>query len=272
MALYHQHWNGGQWAGWQGLGGQLTSDVSASASTVTGRTDVFGRGTDNALWHQSGAGGVFSGWESLGGLLLGSLDPVTLNVPIVKQTMNLDCETAALQMALWAYGHYYSQAELFSLEKPDTRAPITSNGLIVYWGDPYTNFVGDVNGTDHFPPTGYGIYYPLILSIAQSHGAPSSTGGESNSVSSVYGALMAGKPVLTWVEVGWFHPAVHYWKAWDGRSIRYTLDEHTVTLSGLTLTQVRVNDPWHGTQYWVSRGTFERSFADFNNMAVIVTP
>jgi uncharacterized protein YvpB len=186
--------------------------------------------------------------------------------------MNLDCETAALQMALAALGHYYSQNDLFALEQPDTRPPITGNGLILNWGDPYTNFVGDVNGTDHFPPTGYGIYYPLILSIAKSHGAPGSTGGESAALVDLYSALLVGKPVVAWVEVGWYRPAIHYWTAWDGRSIRYTLDEHTVTLSGLTLTQVRVNDPWHGTQTWVSRGTFETSFADFNNMAVTVSP
>ena len=32
---------------------------------------------------------------------------------------------------------------------------------------------------------------------------------------------------------------------------------------------VRVNDDQFGSQYWVSKWTFETSWRDFNNMAVI---
>jgi uncharacterized protein YvpB len=62
---------------------------------------------------------------------------------------------------------------------------------------------------------------------------------------------------------------VSTWKAWDGRTIRYSYAEHAVTLSGVSPTQVRVNDPLHGTQYWISKATFETSWADFDNMAVV---
>jgi uncharacterized protein YvpB len=62
---------------------------------------------------------------------------------------------------------------------------------------------------------------------------------------------------------------VHYWTAWDSRPIRYTLDEHTVVISGITTMSLRINDPWHGTQYWIDKQTFETSWADFNRMAVI---
>jgi len=51
--------------------------------------------------------------------------------------------------------------------------------------------------------------------------------------------------------------------------IRYSLAEHSVTLSGVSATMVRVNDDLFGTQYWVSKATFEASWRDFNNMAVI---
>jgi uncharacterized protein YvpB len=47
------------------------------------------------------------------------------------------------------------------------------------------------------------------------------------------------------------------------------LVEHAVTLSGVSQTQVRVNDPLHGTQYWISKALFEATWRDFNNMAVI---
>jgi uncharacterized protein YvpB len=205
---------------------------------------------------------------------------VTFNVPVYKQTMNLDCETAALQMGLDALGHYYAQSALFASEPQDTRSPVldpANRKKVIQWGNPYTSFVGNVNGSD-LGPTGYGIYYPIILSIAKAHGAPSSTGGEGVSAAEVYGALTNSHPVLVWVETGWENArAAGYtgvWTSWPdtgSKPIRYSLIEHVVTLSGVSPTQVRVNDPWKsGSQYWFSKAAFEASWADFNNMAIVL--
>jgi uncharacterized protein YvpB len=205
---------------------------------------------------------------------------VTIAMPVYKQTMALDCETAALQMGLASLGHNYSQEALFAFEPQDTRQPVldpNNRKKVLQWGDPYTDFVGKVNGSD-LGPTGYGIYYPVILSIAQSHGAPSSTGGERITAAQVYAALAKGHPVLVWVETGWENArAAGYtgvWTSWadkGGKPIPYSLIEHVVTLSGVSPTQVRVNDPWKsGSQYWFSKAAFEASWADFNNMAIIL--
>jgi uncharacterized protein YvpB len=205
---------------------------------------------------------------------------VTIAMPVYKQTMALDCETAALQMGLAALGHKYSQDTLFAFEPQDKRGPVldpNNKKRVIQWGNPYTNFVGNVNGSD-LGPTGYGIYYPVILSIAQSHGAPGSTGGEGISAALVYEALAKGLPVLVWVETGWENArAAGYtgvWTSWPdtgSRRISYSLIEHVVTLSGVSATQVRVNDPWKsGSQYWFSKAAFEASWADFNNMAIIL--
>ena len=178
---------------------------------------------------------------------------VTIGVPVYRQTRNLNCETAALQMGLAYYGHYYSQDALFR---------------VVQWGDPYTNFVGSVNGSET-AMTGYGVYYPVILAIARSHGVPNAYGGEGFSPGTIYAELAARHPVQIWMEARWSRPAMGTWTAWDGRRIRYSLAEHSVILTGVSGTMVRVNDDQFGTQYWVSKGVFERSWADFNNMAVI---
>lgn len=194
-------------------------------------------------------------------------------MPVYKQAMALDCETAALQMALASLGHQFSQPELFQGENPDNTLPVmNADRSVKQWGNPYVRFVGNVNGTD-LAPTGYGVYYPVILAVAQSHGAPAATGGEGFSAASVYAALQRGRPVMVWVETGWErvrYPLIGTWTAWDGRPIHYSLIEHTVTLSGVSATQVRVNDPWHaGSQYWIDKADFETSWRDFNNMAVI---
>ncbi|HVS04766.1 MAG TPA: C39 family peptidase [Candidatus Dormibacteraeota bacterium] len=193
----------------------------------------------------------------------------TIAVPVIRQTMVLDCETAALQMGLATYGYYYSQDTLFARENADLRAPVMGpNHTVLQWGDPYTNFVGNVNGSD-WTPTGYGVYYPVILKMARDIGLTNAYGGEGMSAATIYDALSTGHAVEVWIETNWTRPGVGTWTAWDGRKIRYSYAEHAVTLSGVSPNQVRVNDPLHGTQYWVSKATFETSWADFNNMAVV---
>jgi uncharacterized protein YvpB len=191
----------------------------------------------------------------------------TIPVPVYRQTRNLNCETAAMQMGLAYYGHYYSQDSLFAYENADLRRAQWINGTL-HWGDPYTNFVGDVNGSES-ALTGYGVYYPVILSIARSHGVPNAYGGEGFSPATIYAELAAGHPVQIWIEARWSRPAVRTWTAWDGRTIRYSLAEHSVILTGVSGTSVRVNDDQFGSQYWVSKWTFETSWRDFNSMAVI---
>jgi uncharacterized protein YvpB len=205
----------------------------------------------------------------MGGVLLSPNDPVKLPIPLYAQAMPLDCETAALQMALASLGYSYSQSYLFSFESPDTRGPIIdSSGHIAEWGDPYTNFVGNVNGSEN-PPTGYGIYYPVIAAIARAKGDPFAAGAEGYQAATIYAALAAGNPVQVWVETNWSRPYVGTWRAWDGRMVRYSTAEHSVTLAGVSPTAVLVNDPFKDAQYWVSKSTFETSWADFNNMAIL---
>jgi uncharacterized protein YvpB len=194
---------------------------------------------------------------------------VTIPVPVYRQAMTLDCETGALRMGLATFGHYYSDSALFAYENPDQRSPVMGpNHTVLQWGDPYTNFVGNVWGSD-YTPTGYGVYYPVIVAVAHSHGMPNVYGGEGYSPSTVYAALSAGHPVEVWIETNWARPWLGTWTAWDGRKIRYSYVEHAVILSGVSGTQVRVNDPLHGTQYWISKGQFETVWRDFNDMAVI---
>lgn len=194
---------------------------------------------------------------------------ITIPVPLYKQTMNLDCETASLQMALAYRGHWYSQSYMFQFLHADTRPPVkAADGSILQWGNPFTNFVGNVNGAEH-NATGYGVYYPPVLWIANGLGDPSAVGRSGYSASTIYQAVATGHPVQAWVEYQWVQPAVNVWKAWDNTKVHYSLHEHTVVLSGVSDGAVRVNDPWPGTQYWIDKATFERSWHDFYNMAII---
>src|SRR2546422_5634502 len=194
---------------------------------------------------------------------------VTIPVPVIQQSMVLDCETAALQQGLAYYGIDVGQPELFAQQNADVRLPVMgSNHSVLRWGNPYKNFVGYVNGSDWIP-TGYGVYWPVILDLARNYGLPNAIGGEGFAPSAIYSALAAGRPVQVWVETRFARVQLGTWTAWDGTAVRYSYAEHSLTLTGVSPTQVRVNDVLDASQYWVSKPLFEANFADFNNMAVI---
>lgn len=205
---------------------------------------------------------------------------VTIAMPVFKQSLGLDCETAALQMALAGTGRNYTQDQLIAMQpaadnRPPVMGPVVNwHKTVKQWGNPYKQFVGDINGADWIP-TGYGVYYPPLLSLVQSHGLPNAVGGEGAAngwtASKIYAAVAAGHPVVAWVETGWMSAYVGTWTAWDGTPIRYSLIEHAIAISGVSPTQIRVNDPWRsGSQYWYSKAAFEASWADFDNMAIIL--
>ena len=167
---------------------------------------------------------------------------VTIPVPVYQQSMVLDCETAALQQGLAFYGIFVSQPTLFAQENADTRLPVMgANHAVLRWGNPYTNFVGYVNGSD-WTPTGFGVYWPVILDLARKYGLPNAIGGEGFTPSRIYSELAAGHPVQVWIETRFARVPLGTWTAWDGAQVRYSYAEHSVTLSGDSPTQVRVND------------------------------
>src|SRR5439155_12451445 len=75
-------------------------------------------------------------------------------------------------MALATFGRHYTQAQLFALQALDTRpAVVGPNNVVLRWGNPYTNFVGLVDGLES-NITGYGVYWPVILQIARPTASP----------------------------------------------------------------------------------------------------
>src|SRR5437763_4029832 len=137
---------------------------------------------------------------------------VTFTVPVYKQLRNLDCETAALQMALAALGHTYTQNQLIAMQPaPDTRGPVMGpivNGhkTVKQWGNPYKNFVGNIDGAA-LVTTGYGIHYPPLVPAAPAHGVPNAEGGVGAgsgwTPARVGAELAAGHPVSARTETGW---------------------------------------------------------------------
>jgi uncharacterized protein YvpB len=197
----------------------------------------------------------------------------TISDPLIRQTHNLDCESAALRMALLAKGIDRSENWILGQMGADLRrAVVNPYGDVLRWGDPYQTFVGDVNGLD-YNATGYGVYYPPIFMAAQ-RAYRSGLAKEGWNPHDLYVEVASGNPAVVWVPVYgyWASATMRYWTAWDGRQIRYTLVEHAMTLIGVNAGAgtVTLNDPNRGFVRTVSMAAFEAAFAKFNNMAVVV--
>jgi len=80
----------------------------------------------------------------------------TIWVPLYRQIYGLDCEAAAVQMALAHERIRVSQNALLNAMQVDRRAP-TRDAAGFHWGNPNTNFVGNPNGSERLQ-TGYGTY------------------------------------------------------------------------------------------------------------------
>ena len=191
-----------------------------------------------------------------------------LDVPVYYQAYVLSCEEAALRMALAYEGIQASDAQILALMGIDwSAATYDSSGL--RWGDPYTSFVGNPNGSEVYL-TGYGTYYPNIARAAAALGGNVLQAGEEIAPADLYAAVLTGHPAVAWVTYQWVSAQRSDYVAFDGRTIPYAGPvEHAVTVVGVSSTTVYINDPDFG-QYPVPKPVFEAAYATYNQMAVVL--
>ena len=191
-----------------------------------------------------------------------------IDVPWYRQAYGLSCEEASLRMALAHQGISTTDAAILDIIGTDER-PAYSDGGVLRWGNPYTVFVGNPNGSE-VALTGYGTYYPTLARAAAVLGGHVLRSGERISPTTLYGATLAGHPAVVWITYRWVAATHKDYVAFDGRRIPYAGPvEHAVTASGVSPAAILINDPLLGVS-WIPRGTFERAYATYNQMAVIL--
>ncbi len=192
-----------------------------------------------------------------------------INSRPVQQQHALDCEATALQIALSAIGISTTQDALLKSIGQDGRPPVMSRGHPVQWGNPYTSFVGDWNGS--MLRTGYGVYYPPVVAAARAVGA-TATGAEGWQPSQLYSAVASGDPVLVWLPHLLAAPSFGSWTAWDGSAIWYSPEEHTQVLVAFDYGAgtVTLADPWDARLHTYAMSLFENRLQAFHSMAVVV--
>ncbi len=224
--------------------------TAAEFNRITGDLNQIASGADGAIYSALSTTHVISG------------------VTFYYQDHPLSCEEAATSMALTHQGIFVSQDQILAELGADRRPMYRDASGRVRWGNPYETFVGNVNGSEsNF--TGYGTYYPPLVRIARAHGARLIAYG-SMSAATIYARVIAGHPVVAFATWDWaWHPR-HDYLSFDGQWIPFigpVQASHVYTVVGVSPSSVLINDPIRG-QYWISKGSFEAGYSDFNEAIV----
>ena len=195
---------------------------------------------------------------------------VIQNVDYTRQAYALSCEAAALQMVLSHEGIAVNQGSALNAFGIDGRSGYFDYYGTLHWGDPYTSFVGNPNGSEA-ALTGYGIYWPRVAAVAGSYGATVLRAGTGISPQAVYDLVEQGHPVIAWIAYDWRHHSSSSWIAFDGRHLGWAGPvEHAVAVIGINGTSVYVFNPSTGAQ-WVSMSAFAAAYSTYGDMAVAVS-
>ena len=203
---------------------------------------------------------------------IGDDGAISLQAPIIKQDLALDCESAALEVALAVKNIEVPQDRIFySLPQQPQPPQLGANGYPVRWGDPYAAFVGDVNG---YEPsfTGYGVYYPPIVAAAEQFGA-TALGRTGWTVPEIVAQLREGNSVVVWLTSDFKPHVPRYWTAWDGRRIPWAVGEHAVPVIGFNPVQntITIVDVLYGVERTMTTQAFAAALTTFDGMGVAVS-
>ena len=186
------------------------------------------------------------------------------SIPLVKQRLRNNCETAALSMLLATGGANVDQRTL-QRQLPQARPldPARRGGTEL-WGDPEAGFVGRVQGGG--PAGGYGVYERPILALASRTTKPLNLTGEPPGA--IYQRLLQGHAVMTWIGLSNGPDAT--WRTTRGGLVHANFGEHTVVLTGVRGNRLIVNDPLDGRRKSWSKERFELMWERLGRRAVSV--
>jgi uncharacterized protein YvpB len=203
-------------------------------------------------------------------LLIGSAAPALaqqVSVPVTfhRQEHSLSCEVATLKMALGAHGIAVNEPELIAHLPVD--ATPRSSGI---WGNPYTSFVGNIDGV--MPRTGYGVYWDPIAKLGQRYADTEVL--RHSSAPELAKHLTQGNPVIVWGYYG--TGAALSWQTPQGVPVKAVNGEHTRVVYGFdgpvnAPTHFYLMDPLTGPLKWTT-AQLMHNWGALDHMAVVVRP
>lgn len=186
-----------------------------------------------------------------------------LSVPFHRQEHALSCEVASLKMALAGTGVEVAESDLIASLKFDQTA--RQNGV---WGDPFTGFVGDIDG--RMLGNGYGVYWQPIADVGLKYRRTAAF--ENSSLQELINHVYHERPVVVW---GYFGRGNRLtWRTPQGKSINAIHGEHARVVIGFAGAKenpetIILLDPIYGELHW-STQEFLDNWASLNNSGVVV--
>lgn len=175
------------------------------------------------------------------------------SLPVVKQALRNNCETAALSILLRARGVRVGQLELQRQVSKSAPLDPRGSGSSMVWGDPQLGFVGRAEGGGPFG--GYGVYQRPIKQLARRHRVRLAD-LSGRGAGAVYSRLLSGRPLMAWV--GLMDGPYQSWRTPSGKRVNGNLNEHAVVLTGISRAgRLAVNDPLTGEREQWSKAEFE---------------
>jgi uncharacterized protein YvpB len=186
-------------------------------------------------------------------------------LPVVRQALRNNCETAALSMLLAARDIEVPQLELQrSIRRSGPLDPgLDSSGEPALWGDPREGYVGRADGGG--TSGGYGAYEKPVQALARRRGADLAdlSGSEPERI---YRRLLTGRPVMVWI--GLTDGPYKTWRTPRGDRVTGNFGEHTVVLTGLRGDTLELNDPLVGRRTTWTRDEFEQMWQRLGRRAI----
>ncbi len=188
-------------------------------------------------------------------------DVKKMDIPLISQTKNLNCEATTAAMILQYYGR---KSDIDSIQNS---LPLDEN--------PHKGFRGNVDG----PIWGfddYGVYAEPIAQVMTKFGVPAKA-YTNISADFLKQKILAGKPAIIWVNISDPHPETKVLNI-NGEKVKLISGEHVAVVTGYDNGTWILNDPWK-TTLEDGRAQGQTIFVDdldsimwddFDHMAVIV--
>ncbi|MEO6508415.1 MAG: C39 family peptidase, partial [Patescibacteria group bacterium] len=150
-----------------------------------------------------------------------------MNIPLISQTRNLNCESATAAMILKYYG---KESNLDVIQK-----------MLPLNGNPHKGFRGDVDG----PIWGfdnYGVYAEPIAKVMTELGIPSKA-YTNITTDFLKKKILEGKPSIIWINIANPHPVTKFVDI-DDEKVKLITGEHVAVVTGYENGIWILNDPW----------------------------
>lgn len=266
---YYMNSKGVMQTGWIFTGGKwyyLASNGAMKTGWIQDAGKWYFLNNDGSMksntWVQSGKDRFYLGAS-------GSVSSVLLDAPLVAQMPELPrgCEVTSLDMLLLDAGKSVSKMTLASQVRKDP-TPYSKTGGQVYFGNPYSGFVGDMYT---FNKPGLGVYHGPIADLAEKYLPNRVVDFTGSNFEEIYKHLDNGKPV--WVINNVYFDTVpsQYWQTWNtpAGKISITYKEHSVLITGYDSQYIYFNDPLSVTKNRKATiSAFKRGWVQMGKQAI----